>query len=160
MALIKFQRRAPVFPALAPFSGFEDLPTRVRKMFEDTFDMTPVTEAIGFMPATEIIETPGELVLTAELPGIAKKDVDITIDGDMLSLSGQKVEERKEGDEERKFHLWERSYGSFQRSFTLPISVDPSKITATFENGILKVHLPKTTEAKARGRKVEIVEKK
>lgn len=159
MSLIKFQRRAPVFPAYTPFTNLEDLPTRIRKMFEDTFDLSPVSQAIGFMPATEIVETPDELVLTAELPGLAKEEVDITIDEDILTIRGEKVEERKEGDEERKYHLFERTYGSFQRSFTLPMTVDAAKINAVFDKGILTVKLPKTSEAKARGRKVEIVEK-
>lgn len=160
MALIKFQRRAPAFPAYSPFSTLEDLPTRIRKMFEDNFDLTPVSQAIGFMPAMEVVETPEELVLTAELPGIAKEHVDITIEDDVLTIRGEKAEERKEGDEERKYHLWERSYGSFQRSFTLPLTVDPVKINAVFDKGILTVKLPKTEGAKAKGRKVEIVEKK
>ncbi len=160
MALVKFQRRSPVFPALTPFTGIEDLPTRIRQMFEDTFDLAPVTQAIGFMPATEIVETTDELVLTAELPGIPKDNVEITIDGDLLTLRGEKMEERKEGEDDKKYHLLERTYGSFQRSFTLPRIVDPSKIKAEFIEGVLKVHMPKTPEAKARGRKVEIEAKK
>ncbi len=160
MALIRFQRRAPAFPAYTPFANLEDLPSRIRKMFEDTLELTPISQAIGFMPAMEVVETPEELVLTAELPGLAKENVDITIDDDVLTIRGEKTEERKEGDEERKYHLWERTYGSFQRSFTLPLTVDPTKINAVFDKGVLKVKLPKSAEAKAKGRKVEIVETK
>lgn len=160
MALIRFQRRTPAFPAYTPFANLEDLPNRIRKMFEEGLDLAPVSETLGFMPATEIVETPEELVVTAELPGLTKENIDITIDEGVLTIRGEKAEERKEGDEERKYHLWERSYGTFQRSFTLPSSVDPSKIHAAFEKGVLMVRLPKTAEAKTRGRKVEIVEKK
>lgn len=160
MAIMRFQRRSPVFPAYTPLASLEDLPNRIRKMFEEGLDLTPVSQTIGFMPATEIVEMPEELVLTAELPGLAKDNVDITIDEDVLTIRGEKVEERKEGDESRKFHLWERSYGAFQRSFTLPATVDASRINAVFDKGVLTIRLPKTAEARARGRKVEIVDKK
>jgi hypothetical protein len=68
--------------------------------------------------------------------------------------SGEKTEERTEGDEERNYHLWERSYGSFRRSFTLPRAVNSAEARAEFENGVLEVRLPKAVEAK--GRRIEI----
>ena len=81
-------------------------------------------------------------------------NVSVEIENNVLTISGEKVEERTEGEEERRYHVWERSYGSFRRSFTLPRSVKADDITARFENGILTVHLPKVSEAK--GRRIEI----
>jgi HSP20 family protein len=74
----------------------------------------------------------------------------------VLTLRGEKLEEKKETETDKKVYLYERNYGSFERSFALPSAVDIAKITASFDKGVLKIHLPKTTEAKAKGRKVEI----
>jgi HSP20 family protein len=159
MALVKFQRRTPSLPLVPTFSMVDDLPNRIRRMFDDAFDLEPITQPIGFMPPTEILETKEELILTAELPGLSKKDVDITVDNGVLTIKGEKLEESKEEVEERKYHLWERVFGTFTRSFNLPPTVDPAKISAEFVNGLLRVHLPKTFEAKAKGRKIEVIEK-
>jgi HSP20 family protein len=115
---------------------------------------------VGWLPSVQIVESKDELTLTAELPGMKESDIDMSIDDGLLTIRGEKTEERKESDEEKKFLLFERSYGSFQRSFALPRTVDVSKITAEFDKGVLEVHLPKTTEAKAKGQKIEIKPKK
>jgi HSP20 family protein len=164
MALVKFTRRQPriSFPAMAgsaAFPMFEDVENRMSRFFEralsEPFGNT-FPEAIDWIPATDIVETSDELTLTAELPGIDQKDIDVSVEGGVLSLRGEKSEERKEGEDGKKVYLYERTYGSFQRSFTLPSTVDDSMITAEFEKGVLKVHMPKTAEAKPKGRKVEI----
>jgi HSP20 family protein len=165
MSLIKTRRvvpRAPIgFPTFGAFPAFDDVETRMRKMFDNVltpFDGDVLAQPIGFLPATDIVETDDQLVLTAELPGLEKKDVEIVVDEGVLTLRGEKIEEKKE-EEDKKLHLYERTYGAFQRSFALPRTVDPAKITAEFEKGVLKVFLPKTVEAKAKGRKVEIAAK-
>lgn len=99
-------------------------------------------------------ETRDELVLTAELPGLREADVDIEPENSVLTIQGRKEETREEGQEEQRSHLWERSYGSFQRSFTLPRTVLADKISATFQDGVLHVRVPKAPESK--GRKIEI----
>ena len=150
MALIRFTNRP------APFltrSLVDELPERFRQMFEGNLD--PLTETIGWMPAMEIIEKDDALIVTAELPGVAMKDVDITLEDGVLTIRGEKKEEKKES-EEGRFHMWERRYGSFQRAFTLPKAVDAGKITAKFENGVLTIMLAKTEKAKVQGRKIPI----
>ena len=94
-------------------------------------------------------ETKNELVLTAELPGIKQEDVEIELENNVLTLRGQKEETREEG-EECRFHVWERRYGTFQRSYALPRTVSAEDISATFEDGVLHVHMPKVPEAKGR----------
>jgi HSP20 family protein len=106
------------------------------------------------MPAVTVSETKDELLLTAELPGMKEDDITIELENNVLTVSGEKNEVREEGEDERKYHVYERSFGSFSRSFTLPRSVDPANIVANFEHGILTVKLPKMAEAK--GRKIEI----
>jgi HSP20 family protein len=103
----------------------------------------------------EIVEKDDALIVTAELPGVAMKDVDITLEDSVLTIRGEKKEEKKEA-EEGRYHMWERRYGSFQRAFTLPKAVDAATITAKFESGVLTVLLPKTEKAKVQGRKIPI----
>jgi HSP20 family protein len=106
------------------------------------------------MPAVSVSEAKDELLLTAELPGLTEDDITVELENNVLTVSGEKNEVREEDDEERKYHVYERSYGSFSRSFTLPRTVDGQNIVATFDHGILTVKLPKVAEAK--GRKIEI----
>ena len=164
MAIVKSRR-----PFTSPFTAgkfstlptFEDLENRMRTMFESplgTFDTEFLPPVAGWLPPTDITENELELTLTAELPGLELKDVEISIQDGMLLLKGEKAEELKEGDEKR-YHLFERTYGSFQRAFTLPRSVEANKITAEFTKGLLKIHMPKTAEAQAKTRKIEITAK-
>jgi HSP20 family protein len=152
-------RREHAIFTVPTFSMVDDVQNRIRRMFDDAFDLEPITQPIGLMPPTEILETKEELILTAELPGLSKKDVDIAVDNGVLTIKGEKIEERKEVEEEKKYLMWERTYGAFSRSFTLPHTVDTAKINAEFVNGVLRVHLPKTLEAKTKGRKIEVIEK-
>jgi HSP20 family protein len=103
-------------------------------------------EPVNFVPAVNISETPEAYKIDIAAPGISKKDIRIEIDNGILSISGERKEERKE--ENKRFTRREFSYGSFKRSFTLPDAVDPEKIKADFENGVLLLSLPKREEAK------------
>jgi len=98
------------------------------------------------VPAVDVTENGASFKITAELPGLVEKDVEVKVSGDMLTLKGEKRQEREEKDESH--HLRERSYGSFERSFRLPPSVDREKISADFSKGVLTVTLPKSMEAK------------
>lgn len=142
------------------FPGIEDAEKRLNRFFEraladpfDAFGAAP--EAIGWLPPMEIVENEKELTLTAELPGMEEKDVDVAIEDGILTVRGEKTEERKE-EEGKKVYLYERNYGAFERSFALPSTVDPGKVTAEFNKGVLKVHLLKDAMSKPKGRKVEI----
>ena len=159
MSLVKFQRRIPR-SLLANMPMFDDMETRMQRLFDDTLANTAMPNMIGWLPPTEIVEKEHELILSAELPGVELKDIDLSVDDGILTIRGEKAEERKEGDEARNYHLVERSYGTFQRSFNLPRTIDTAKIQAEFDKGILKIHMPKTPEAIAKGRKIEIAAKK
>lgn len=167
MALVRFTRRQPRinFPALTgptfpSFPAFDDVENRMSRFFEramnEPFNNALLPEAIGWVPVMDIVETPTELTLTAELPGMDQKDIDVSIEDGVLILRGEKLEEKKENEHEKKFYLFERTYGSFQRSFALPTNIDGTKIIAEFDKGLLKIHMPKTEELKPKGRKVEI----
>ncbi len=97
-------------------------------------------------PVVDFVERPDRYEITAELPGMDEKNVEVRLAGGNLIVSGEKREEKEEKD--ANYYMSERRYGSFQRSFPLPDAIDPSKVTATFTKGVLTVALPKTEDAK------------
>jgi len=105
-------------------------------------------------PDADVVETENEIRVTAEMPGMRAEDVDVNLENNVLTISGEKREERTEGDEKSTWHLSERRYGRFSRSFVLPRDVESDQIQARFEDGVLNIVIPKS--AKARRRKIEI----
>lgn len=106
------------------------------------------------MPAIDIFEDNGNIVLKAELPGIKKEDIDVTLADGAITISGEKKKEEEV--KQKDYYKWERSYGSFFRSFTLPAEVQADKITSVFKDGILEVKMPKSEAAKSKEIKVKI----
>lgn len=139
--LYKNSLNAPVF----------GLRREIDRLFEDTFGRGE--GGTTFTPAVDIRENQNELSLDVELPGLNPSDVEITADNGVLTIRGEKHTERKEGDDSR-YHIVERSYGSFLRSFQLPQGLDESKIEANYNNGILSIHIPKS--ALAQPKKIQI----
>ena len=122
----------------APVFG---LRREIDRLFEDTFGRGD--GGASWTPAVDIRESQNELQLDVELPGLNPDDVEITAENGVLTIRGEKQIERKENDDSR-YHVVERSYGSFIRSFQLPQGLDESRIEATCNNGILSVHIPKS----------------
>lgn len=106
------------------------------------------------MPAVDVFEEGDAVVVKAEVPGMAREDLDVSISGDVLTVSGKREKEEKV--ERKDYHRWERSTGSFSRSVLLPAEVETEKVTARLHDGILEIRAPKTAAAKARSRKIEI----
>jgi HSP20 family protein len=106
------------------------------------------------VPAVDITEDDKGYRIAAELPGMSEKDIDVSISGDMLTIKGEKRQEREEKEKNR--YLSERSYGMFQRSFPLPEGVDRDKISADFSKGVLTLTLPKTADAQKQQKKIEV----
>lgn len=161
MTKLPLPRPTPMFAGVA--REFDEMQNRLRRFFNEGFpgDTLPMTEPLGWLPVVEIVEKDDELLLTAELPGMAKEDVEVVFEDDVLMIRGEKKDEKREKEEKEgfRYHLWERSYGSFQRAFTLPRTIDATRILADFKDGVLTVHLPKTAQAQAKGRKIEIAAK-
>ena len=105
-------------------------------------------------PSADVTESKDEIRVMVELPGMRPEDVDVSLENNILTISGEKKEERQEEDRDNRWHLSERRYGSFTRSFVLPRDVEQDRIQASFENGVLSVTLPKSE--KARPRRIEI----
>jgi len=108
----------------------------------------------SFNPKFDIAEAEDAWHITAEMPGMEQKDLDITLDNGALTIKGEKKQEKEE--KHKEYFLSERGYGLFQRSFALPEGTDPENIKAEFKNGILKLDLPKTEKAKSNIRKIAI----
>jgi len=123
---------------LAPWRFFDRFGEPIWEPFETT--------AGEWTPKLDVSETKDAMVVTAEVPGLDPKDIEVALTGDVLTLKGEKDKETKK-DEER-YHRVERTYGAFLRSVRLPMAVDGSKVTATFKNGVLIVTLPKTPAAR------------
>ena len=106
----------------------------------------------------DVSETPTELTVKADLPGVEQKDIDITVSGDQLTIRAEKRSEAEQQADEkgRIFHRVERSYGSFQRTMTLPYTIDTSKVAASFKDGVLTVSLPKPPEVQKQAKKIEV----
>lgn len=113
----------------------------------------PFSETI-WAPALDVKETKENIVITAELPGLGPKDIEVSISGDLLTLKGEKKQEKEE--KEESYHLVERRYGSFARNIRLPAEVDPQKIKATHKEGVLIVTLPKSEKAKEKQIKINV----
>jgi HSP20 family protein len=133
----------------APVFG---LRREIDRLFEDTFGRSDGVN--GWTPAVDVRETEKELRLDVEIPGIKPEEVELTAENGVLMVRGEKRAERKEGDEESRFHIIERSYGSFMRSFQLPQGLDESKIEADYANGVLSIRIPKA--ALPQPRKIQI----
>ena len=115
----------------------------------DDFDVGMLSKTDGFSVCSNLSETDKEICITAELPGIEMKDIDVEITGNRISIKGEKKSENEEkGDEEgREFHRIERRSGSFHHSITLPFDIDPDKVDAAVKAGVLTVTIPKPPEA-------------
>jgi HSP20 family protein len=135
--------------SIAPFYS---LRRDIDRLFEDVLgrDMTQG----GWAPAVDVREDDDALVLELELPGVAPEQVEVTAENGILTVRGEKHSERKEGDEDRRWHLVERSYGAFRRAFQLPKGVDEGQIDASFEHGVLTVRVPKS--ALPQPRKIQV----
>jgi len=130
--------------------GFPSL----RRMFDMEPGWRPMSTFSFSAPAIDMSEDDKTYKISAELPGLDAKDVDISVSGSTLLLKGEKRQEKEE--KEKNYYFSERAYGSFQRAFELPASIDRDKIAADFSKGVLTITLPKTSDAQKQQKKIEV----
>jgi HSP20 family protein len=135
------------------FAGGWGMPS-LRRMFDAEPALRYESTFTVPSPAVDITEDDGNYKVTAELPGMTEKEIEVVVSGDMLTLKGEKMEEKEQ--KEKNFYLSERSYGSFQRSFCVPEGVDRNKIAADFSKGVLTISMPKTAKAVEQQKKIEV----
>jgi HSP20 family protein len=159
---------APASRAAALRQPFESLRREVDRLFDDfslgfpstsrLFSMEPWLRhgaaLVGMAPAIDVVEKEKAYELTAELPGMDDKNIEVAVSDNRLTIKGEKKEEKEE--KEKNYYLSERRYGSFQRSFDLPAGVEADKIDAKFSKGVLTITLPKSAEAQKKQRKIAV----
>jgi HSP20 family protein len=164
---VKGEPKVPT-PAPAGWQVFDNMRQEMERMFDDfrldlgrlpfrRSDLEPFWRREmkwSATPAVDIVEKDDAYEISAELPGMSDKEVDVRYANGMLTISGEKQTEKEE--KRKDFHLSERRYGSFQRSFSVPEGVDADKLSATFTSGVLTVVLPKSQEARRKEKKVPI----
>jgi HSP20 family protein len=107
-------------------------------------------------PKVDVAESKDAIDVTAELPGVEEKDIELTLDNGLLTIRGEKKTERDEKDTNKNWHVIERSYGAFSRSIALPFEPASDKVEAKFDKGVLRVHLPKPPEVASKQQRIEI----
>ena len=139
-----------------PFTELSSLRREMDRLWENFFGERPLTRiwGRGWAPSLDISETKDNFVVKAEVPGVDAKDIDISLTGDVLTIKGEKKQEKEEKEED--YHLIERGYGSFSRSVRLPAEVESGKIKAAYKDGILSITLPKSEKAKAKEVKIKV----
>jgi HSP20 family protein len=143
-----------------PVREITSIQSEMNRLFNTFFD-TPTTgngnTARRWMPAMDLVETEDDFVLKADLPGLKEEDVNIEVEENVLTISGERKSEHE--DKHEGYVRVERSYGSFRRSLTLPKGVDAEAVTANFDNGVLEVHIPKPEERKPRRVAIQVGER-
>ncbi len=150
--------------AARPADSLSGLRREMNDLFDSFFDdfdnasLMPANSFFGLdrnLPKLEVSETDDAVEVNAELPGLDPKDLDVSLDGNMLHIQGEKKEEKE--DKKKNVHVMERSYGRFSRSVCLPTEhLDLDKIESNFKKDVLSIKLPKTPEAKSSRRKIEV----
>lgn len=136
-----------------PFRGFDETGLQLFQDSLNRFFSEPAT-ARPWTPHVDVVETENEILVKADVPGVDEKDIDIRLENGTLTLKGERKLEKD--DTEKGYHRVERGYGSFVRCFSLPTSVDPEKVGASYKAGVLTVTLPKKEAAKPRSIKVSL----
>ncbi len=140
-----------------PWKDLIALQERMNRLLEESFGRLRREEGLvsgAWSPAVDIYETENSLVVTAEIPGVSEKDIDVRIENNQLVIKGERKFEKET--KEENYHRIERVYGNFYRSFSLPNTVDPDKVKAEYKNGVLKITLGKKEEVKPKQIKIEV----
>ena len=134
------------------------LQREMNRLFDDFFGrdffVEPFRGIGAWKPALDVAETDGSVIVKAELPGLESKDIEVSLSGDVLTIRGEKKEEKEE--KTKSYHRVERHYGSFERAVRLPASVKGDQVQASFKNGVLHIELPKTEEARQKSIKIKV----
>src|SRR6202049_3894059 len=147
--------------SLRELSARQDRMNRMNRLFRESYSPEGPEEALtttALAPPVDIYEDGHNIVLKIDVPGIDEKDIDVSIQNNTLTVHGERKIEKEE--KEENFRRVERQYGSFTRSFTLPTTVDPEKVSASYDKGILKISLEKKAEAKPKQIKVNVSSEK
>ncbi len=151
-------KRTKDWNVISPFQELENLQREMNRLFDLTFPRLGETDTtlLGgqWAPAIDIYDSKDNVVVKADLPGLKKDDIEVLIQDNILTIKGEKKQEREVKEED--YIRSERFYGSFHRSISLPSEVDGSKVKAVFKDGVLELTLPKKEEAKPKQIKIDV----
>ena len=145
MTLIKLQPK--------PINVFDDMDSMIHSLFKTDWNF-PARNAQDWSPAVDVKETDNSFLLSADIPGLTKKDVKVSVANGKLTVSGERAFQTDQ--ESDNYHYRERRFGTFDRSFNLPENVDEEKISASFKNGILNVTIPKHENILPKEREIKV----
>lgn len=162
-SLMPFARSSTPSPSGYDMDPFTAMRRDMDRLFDDMWkgfggaNRLPAVFGNGSAaPRIDVKETATGIEVSAELPGVDEKDIEVELQDDVLTIRGEKKIEKEEGDKEKGYHVMERSYGSFARSVALPYSAESDKVTADFTKGVLKVVIPRPAEVAAKTKKIEV----
>ena len=143
-------------PAVAnPFRELLSFQEEINKLFDDFFKAPRIADdVVSFVPDIDIAETKDAFVIKADLPGLTEKDIEVSLTNNVLTIKGERKEEKEEKD--KNFYRKERVYGTFIREIQIPKKVQSDKVKAKFKNGVLEIELPKAEEEKEKTIKIEV----
>ena len=139
------------------FGLFGSLQREIDRLFDELTNSVgmPGNEGVtSLLPSIDVNENDNEISITVEMPGLERKDVDISLENDILTIRGEKKMEAEKDEKDRNVHLAERAYGVFYRALQLPPGVDPSSVQASMQNGVLRITIPKPPRSQAK--KIEV----
>ena len=137
-----------------PARDYARIQDEVNRLFENSLGFTRNTESFGWTPAVDVFEDTEGVTFKFDLPEVDGKDVEVRLEDGTLTIRGERKLERE--DRREGYHRIERAYGTFARSFTLPPTLDPNKVTAEHKNGLLRIFVPKRAEAKPKSINVKV----
>ena len=155
--ILKEELAMTVLTRWDPFRELNTLQDRMNRLFRDSFSPDTQEQSLAtsaFAPPVDVYEDEHNVTLKIEVPGIDEKDIDVRVENNTLTVHGERKFEKEE--KEENFRRVERLYGSFTRSFTLPTTIDPEKVSANYDKGVLKISLAKKAEAKPKQIKINV----
>jgi HSP20 family protein len=156
-AMFPYRERAPL--ARPDFTSFSPLSREVSRLLEEfprSLGAVGALTTAGLSPIIDVTETDKEIEITAELPGLERQDVEVSLEDNVLTNRGEKKMPADADDKNKNYHMTERSYGIFYRAFQLPVGIDPASVEATMSNGVLKIKISKPAHTDAK--KIEVKE--
>ncbi len=144
---------ATTLKRIDPFQELMGIQDRMNQLFRGSFGDDALVSG-AWAPSVDVYESPEAVEMTFEIPGVDQKDIKVSFENNMLTVSGERRLEHE--DKRDGYHRVERSYGNFLRSFTVPSTIDPNKINAEFKNGLLRLTLPKRPETQPRAIEVKV----
>lgn len=139
-----------------PFATMHEEMDRLFASFFDEDRWPALSKGNRMVVRWDVAETDDAVKITADLPGLTEKEIDVSLADGVLTIKGERKNEEETEDKKTHYHRVERSYGAFERAMSLPTDVDEAKIDAKFKNGVLEITLPKKTEAKKKAKKIQV----